>query len=170
MLNLNRAMVIGNITRDLEVRYTPNGQAVTNFGVATNRRWNDSDGNQKEAVEYHEIVAWGKLAEIAGQYAKKGQKVYVEGRLQTRSWEGQDGAKRNKTEIIAENFILLSPKSGDIAASRDSVEVDVNKDKKEIKAKPKKSADTADEKSSDKGNKDKQEDNDEEINLDDIPF
>lgn len=148
MLNLNRAMVLGNITRDIEVRNTPNGQAVANFAVATNRRWSDSDGNQKEAVEYHEIVAWGKLAEIANQYAKKGSKVYIEGRLQTRTWEGQDGVKRQRTEIIAENLILLSPK-GEGASYPAEDKTEEKEDKKESK----------EEKSSD-----------DEINLDDIPF
>lgn len=119
MLNLNRAMILGNSTRDAEMRYIPSGQAVTHFAVATNRKWTDKAGQSQEQVEYHEIVAWGKLGEIAAQIVKKGTKVYVEGRLQTQQWEGQDGAKRNKTEIVAENIIALSPKgagSGDYTA------------------------------------------------------
>jgi len=106
-MDLNRAMIIGNMTRDPEVRTIPSGQAVANFGIATNRSWTGQDGKKQTAVEYHNIVVWGKLAEICGQYLKKGQKVYIEGRLQTRDWEGQDGVKRTKTEIVAENMIML---------------------------------------------------------------
>jgi len=112
MLNLNRAQVIGNLTRDPEMRYTPNGQAVANFTVATNRRWKNSDGSDGEATEYHDIVVWGKQAENVSPMLKKGGPVYVEGRLQTRNWEGQDGVKRYKTEIISDNIIVLSSKSG----------------------------------------------------------
>lgn len=109
-MNLNKAMIIGNVTRDPEVRTTPSGQTVTSFGVATNRRWKDQSGQQKEQVEYHNVVAWRKLADIIGQYVKKGSKIYVEGRLQTRSWDDQSGVKRYKTEIIAENMIMLDKK------------------------------------------------------------
>lgn len=107
-MDLNRAMIIGNMTRDPEVRTIPSGQAVANFSIATNRNWTGTDGKKQTAVEYHNVVVWGKLAEICGQYLKKGQKVYIEGRLQTRDWEGQDGVKRTKTEIVAENMIMLS--------------------------------------------------------------
>jgi len=115
MLNLNRATIIGNLTREPELRYTPGGQPVTSFGVATNRSWNDQTGEKKEEVEFHEVVAWGKLAEICTQILGKGKKVYVEGRLKTRQWEAPDGAKRQKTEIIAENVIALDPKSASSA-------------------------------------------------------
>ncbi len=111
-MNLNKAMIIGNVTRDPEVRTTPNGQNVTSFGVATNRRWKDQSGQQQEQVEYHNVVAWRKLAEIVGQYVKKGSKVYIEGRLQTRSWDDQSGVKRYRTEIIAENMIMLDRPGG----------------------------------------------------------
>ncbi|HEC21004.1 MAG TPA: single-stranded DNA-binding protein, partial [Candidatus Peregrinibacteria bacterium] len=104
MYSLNRAQIIGNLTRDPEVRQTPNGQSVTTLGVATNRAWKDPEGNQKEAVEFHNIVAWGKLAEICGQYLRKGVKVYFEGRLQTRNWENESGVKQYRTEIVAENM------------------------------------------------------------------
>lgn len=108
MLSLNRATIIGNLTRDPELRYTPNGSAVASFGVATNRSYIDqSSGEKKESVEFHDVVTWGKLAEICGQILSKGRKVYIEGRLQTRSWEGQDGVKRQKTEIVAENMLVL---------------------------------------------------------------
>ncbi len=106
-MNLNRATIIGNLTRDPEIRNTPNGVTVTTFTVATNFIWNDPNGQRQEKVEFHNIVAWRKLGEICGQYLKKGAKVYVEGRLQTREWVGQDGIKRYRTEIIAENMIML---------------------------------------------------------------
>jgi len=106
-MNLNRAMIIGNLTRDPETRTTPSGQTVTNFSVATTYSYKDQSGNRVDKPEYHNIVAWGKLAEICQQYLGKGRKVYVEGRLQTRDWEGQDGVKRYRTEIIADNMIML---------------------------------------------------------------
>lgn len=111
-MNLNRAMIIGNLTRDPEVRTTTTGQNVASFGVATNHSWTDKSGQKQERAEFHNIVVWGKLAEICGQYLSKGRKVYIEGRLQTREWEGQDGAKRNRTEIIAENMIMLDRGTG----------------------------------------------------------
>jgi single-strand DNA-binding protein len=107
MLSLNRAQILGNLTRDPEMRFTPNGQAVANFAVATNRKWKNQDGTDGEAVEYHDIVVWGKQAENVTPMLKKGEAVFVEGRLQTRNWEGQDGVKRFKTEIIAESVIVL---------------------------------------------------------------
>ncbi|MEA1909829.1 MAG: single-stranded DNA-binding protein [Patescibacteria group bacterium] len=107
MRDLNKAMVIGNMTRDPEIRQIPSGQSVASFAVATNRSWNDASGELQKAVEYTEVVAWGKLAEIAGQILKKGRRVYVEGRLQTRNWEGQDGVKRYRTEVIASDLIVL---------------------------------------------------------------
>ena len=111
-MNLNRAMIIGNLTRDPEVRTTPAGKTVANFGVATNHAWNDSAGQKQEKVEFHNIVAWSKLADICAQFLAKGRKVYVEGRLQTREWEGQDGVKRYRTEIIADNMIMLDRANG----------------------------------------------------------
>lgn len=112
MLNLNRAQVLGNLTRDPEMRFTPNGQAVSNFTVATNRRWKNQDGTDGEATEYHDIVVWGKQAENVTPMIKKGDPCLVEGRLQTRNWEGQDGVKRYKTEIIAETVIALGSRGG----------------------------------------------------------
>jgi len=106
-MNLNKAMIIGNLTRDPEIRTTPNGQTVATFTVATNLVWADGSGQKKEKVEFHNVVAWRRLAEICGQYLKKGSKVYIEGRLQTRDWVGQDGVKRYRTEIITENMIML---------------------------------------------------------------
>ena len=111
-------MFIGNIVNDPEMRTTPNGQNVTSFRVATNRRWkNQTTGEYNEDAQYHNIVAWGKLAEICSQYMTKGMKVYVEGRLTHRSWDDQQtGQKRYMTEVVAENAIMLSRKEGAQAA------------------------------------------------------
>jgi len=99
---LNKAFVVGRLTRDPEMRTTPSGQKVTSIGLATNRVFKDKDGNKQEQPEFHNVVLWGRLAEVASQYLVKGQEMLVEGRLQTRSWDGQDGVKRYRTEIIAE--------------------------------------------------------------------
>jgi single-strand DNA-binding protein len=110
-MDLNKVMLIGNITRDPELRSTASGQSVASFSIATNRVWKDpSSGERRESAEFHNIVAWGKLAEICGQYLRKGSKLYVEGRLQTRNWQGQDGNKRYTTEIVMENMIMLDRK------------------------------------------------------------
>lgn len=106
-MDLNKVQIIGNITQDIELKATPNGQNVTNFSVATNRNWTDSSGMKQEQAEFHNVVLWWKLAEIAGQYLGKWRKVYIEGRLQTRNWEAQDGTKRYRTEIVGENLIML---------------------------------------------------------------
>lgn len=106
-MNLNRAQLIGNLTRDPETRTTPNGQTVSSFGVATSSQWKDASGQKQERVEFHNVVAWGKLADICQQYLGKGRKVFVEGRIQTREWQGTDGVKKNRTEIVAENMIML---------------------------------------------------------------
>jgi len=113
MNSLNRAQIIGNLTRDPEVRSTPSGQQVANFGVATSRQWTDAQGTKQEKTEFHNVVAWGKLGEICGQYLAKGKKVFIEGRLETREWETPEGQKRQRTEIIADEMIMLSPKSSD---------------------------------------------------------
>ena len=110
MYSLNRASIIGNLTKDPELRQTANGNSVASFSVATNRRWTGSDGQPAEETEFHNVVAWGKLAEVCAEYLKKGQKVYIEGRLKTRSWEGENGNKNYRTEIIAENMIMLQKK------------------------------------------------------------
>lgn len=103
-MNVNKAIICGNLTRDPEERTLPSGQPVSSFAVATNRVWTDADGQKQEQAEFHNVVAFGKLAEICNQYLSKGRLVYVEGRLQTRTWEGQDGVKRNRTEIVAETM------------------------------------------------------------------
>ncbi len=119
MMSLNRAQLIGNLTRDPELRTTTSGQTVANFSVATSSVWTDNAGQRQEKTEFHNIVAWGKLADICGQYLVKGRRVFVEGRLQTRDWETQDGQKRQKTEIVADNMIMLDrpPQAGGGAAA-----------------------------------------------------
>lgn len=107
--SLNKVLLIGNLTVDPELRYTPQGTAVATFSVATNRNWTDQAGQPQEAVEFTRCVAWAKLAEVCSQILKKGKKVYLEGRLQTREWESQDKTKRRTTEVIVENMIALSP-------------------------------------------------------------
>lgn len=111
-MNLNKAMIIGNLTRDPEIKNIPSGQTVASFAIATNFTWTDASGQKQEKVEFHNVVAWKRLAEICGQYLKKGSKVYIEGRLQTRDWAGQDGVKRYRTEIIIENMIMLGGNGG----------------------------------------------------------
>lgn len=111
-LSLNKAFIIGRLTRDPESRTTPNGQRVTSISVATNRTFKDKDGNKQEQVEFHNIVIWGRLAEIASQYLIKGQETMIEGRIQTRSWDGKDGTKKYRTEIVAESLQLGSKPGG----------------------------------------------------------
>ena len=106
-MDLNRAQLIGNVTRDPESRTTTTGQNVCSFSIATNSQWTDAQGQKQTRVEYHNIVAWQKLADICAQYLAKGRKVYVEGRLQTREYTTQDGQKKSRTEITAENMIIL---------------------------------------------------------------
>lgn len=110
-MDLNRATIIGRLTRDPELRSLASGRSVASFSVATNRQWADPNGQKQKQVEYHNIVVWSKLAETASQYLHKGSRVYVEGRLQTREWTGQDGAKRSRTEIVCDNFIMLDSRT-----------------------------------------------------------
>ncbi len=111
-MNLNKVMLIGNLTRDPELRTTPNGLNVASFAIATNRVWTDQSGQKQEKAEFHNIVAWRKLADICSQYLKKGAKIYAEGYLQTRDWTGEDGVKRYRTEIVLENMIMLDRPGG----------------------------------------------------------
>lgn len=123
--SLNKVILIGNLTRDPELRYTPQGTAVCTFGVATNRQWATDSGEKKEDVEFHRIVAWNKLAEICANLLKKGRKVYVEGRLQTRSWTGQDNVSRNQTEVVISDMIILDKKEvGSETGSSEEVDVE----------------------------------------------
>lgn len=110
-MDLNKVQIIWNITQDIELKQTPTWQNVCTLSVATNRSWVDGSWMKQDVAEFHSIVLWGKLAEIAGQYLTKWKKVYIEWRLQTRSWEAQDGTKRYKTEIVWENMIMLDSKS-----------------------------------------------------------
>ncbi|MBI2798131.1 single-stranded DNA-binding protein [Candidatus Saccharibacteria bacterium] len=156
--DFNQAIVMGNLTRDPELRTTPSGQSVASFAVATNRSWQDPSGERKDAVEYHDIVAWGKLGELASSYLQKGRKVLVVGRLQTRSWEGNDGVKRQKTEIVATdiNFVDRMNAGGDAGS-----DAGFNQDPDaQAPAKPATKKDGV--KIEDMGDGD--------INLDDIPF
>lgn len=163
--SLNRAQLIGNLTRDPELRYTPNGKAVCSFGIATNRYWTTESGEKKEEADFHNIVAWGKLAELCSQFLAKGRKVFVEGRLATRSWTAQDGAQKSRTEIVIDDMILLDNKGAGGAAT-------VEQGQKPVKAAPKhKKAEEEPVKGEEQeeapvpaGNKE------EEVSPDDIPF
>ncbi len=149
MKDLNMVFLMGNLTRDPELRYTPNGQAVANFTIATNRRWTDNDGQQKDAAEFTDVVVWGKIAETVANYLKKGRRIHVIGRLQTRSWEAQDGSKRYKTEVIATDVTFLDKKDAD--SDFDGVDVEPQEDTSKSKGKNKKEIS-------------------EEIDIEDIPF
>ena len=124
MAGINKAILIGRLGSDPEVRYTPSGVAVANFNIATSEEWKDKDsGEKKERTEWHRIVAWSKLGEICGEYLSKGRQVYIEGRIQTRSWEDRDGNKRYTTEIVAADVQFLGGRdagSGARAASGES--------------------------------------------------
>jgi single-strand DNA-binding protein len=119
---LNKVMLIGNLGRDPEVRSTASGQPVANFTLATNRRWTDKNGQRQEQTEWHNIVVWGKQAEIAGRYLTKGKQIYVEGHLQTRSWDDrQSGEKKYRTEVVCDFFQMLGQRGGgDLEASAPS--------------------------------------------------
>jgi single-strand DNA-binding protein len=151
--SFNQAIVMGNLTRDPELRSTPSGQQVASFAVATNRTWLDAGGERKEAADYHEIVAWGKLGELAAQYLSKGRKVMVIGRLQTQSWE-KDGIKRQRTEIVASDINFLDSRTDGAGATSGSSSAPV------APSAPARSGDVVIDDLDTNG----------EINLDDIPF
>lgn len=131
--SLNRVMLIGNVTRDPELRYTPQGNAVTTFGLATNRSWKMESGEIKEEAEFHRLVAWNKLAELCSQLITKGRKIYVEGRLQTRSWTGTaDNLQHTVTEIVIDDMILLDSKFAQ-AAKKEAASVSPAADSGELK-------------------------------------
>lgn len=149
--DLNKVMIIGNLTRDPELKTTPNGQQVVNLGVATNRSWKGADGQAQEAAEFHNVEAWGKLAEIIGQYLTKGRRAYFEGRLQTDSWEDKEtGGKRSRTKIVAQDMILLDSRGA--AADQSPAQPTEAEASQESGSKAAKGAKT------------------EEASLDDIPF
>src|ERR1035437_6178796 len=134
--SLNRVQLIGNLTRDPELRYTPSGTAVCSFSIATNRNWTTDTVEKKEEVEFHRIVAWNKLAEICSQFLTKGRKVFVEGRITTRSWDAQDGTKKQTTEIIINNMILLDNRrtGTEEPVAEEAVEEEAPKEKESKKA------------------------------------
>lgn len=149
--SFNQAIVMGNLTRDPELRTTPTGQQVVSFAVATNRTWQDASGERKEAVEFHEIVAWGKLAELANQYLSKGRKVMVVGRLQTQQWE-KDGVKQRRTEIVANDINFLDrPGDAPAGSGNSPAAEDVDQTKGSGDVVP-------------------EDVGDDQVNLDDIPF
>jgi len=154
-MNLNKAFILGNLTRDPEMRQTPSGQSVVNFGVATNRMWTDPTGNKQTQTEFHNIVVWGRLAEIAKQYLAKGRLVFIEGRLVTRSWQDQQGQKKYRTEIVTENM-QLGPRFNSPNAAVNPVQPAAIK--VETETLPEVQLDEPDNKST------------EEINIDNIPF
>ena len=149
---LNKAMLIGNLTRDPELKALPSGIKVASLSMATNRVWKDKDGSRKEATDYHNVVAFGRQAETLAQYCKKGSSLYIEGRIQTRSWEGQDGKKNYRTEIVLENF-QFGPKATGMGGGAPKQGGDSEAPQKDAPA----DLDTI-------------EYPDEEINLEDIPF
>ncbi|HRN96310.1 MAG TPA: single-stranded DNA-binding protein [Candidatus Levybacteria bacterium] len=154
--SLNRVELIGNLTRDPELRYTPQGTAVCTIGIATNRTWQTENGEKKEDVEFHRVIAWNKLAELCSQLLTKGRKVYVEGRLQTRSWTAQDGAQKSLTEIVINDMLILdSKRSVDASEGVDEIPED---EPSQAASKPVAKK------------KEKQAPVEEEINPDDIPF
>ena len=166
--SLNKVSLIGNLTRDPELRFTPQGTAVCTFGLATNRQWTTESGEKKEDVEFHRIVAWNKLAELCAQLLTKGRKAYVEGRLQTRSWNAQDGAQRTTTEIVISSMIILDSKRGQSREGFDYPDKEISEEgvapiKKEEGAKKTKAKKAPKDKES-KGSGDKTEiENEEEI-------
>ncbi len=113
MRSVNKVILIGNLTRDPEMRQTPNGQQVTTFGIATNRQWMSKDGQKHSSAEFHELVAWARLADICGQYLRKGKLIYVEGYLKTRVWDTPEGIRRHKTEVIVQDMIMLEKRPRD---------------------------------------------------------
>ncbi len=137
--SLNKVMLIGNLTRDPEMRYTPQGTAVCTFGLATNRQWTTDTGEKKEDAEFHNLVAWNKLAEICAQLLKKGRKVYVEGRLSTRSWQGQDGTQKQRTEVVISDMVILDRKTDEPS----EVEIPEEVVEKPVKGKSKKKEEIA---------------------------
>ena len=168
--SLNRVQLIGNLTRDPELRYTPNGTAVCSFGLATNRSWKTDAGEKHDEAEFHNIVAWNKLAELCSQFLVKGRKVFVEGRLATRTWTGQDGAQRNRTEVVISDMILLDSNrgAGAVVSSSEAVE-EVTKESKGTE-KAVSETETKDKKVTAKKKESVAEPVSEEVVPDDIPF
>ncbi len=127
---INKALIYGNLTRDPELKSLPSGMQVCEFGVATNRVWKDKNGARQESTDYHNIVVFGRQAELVKQYLHKGNGVFVEGRMQTRSWDAQDGSKRYRTEVVADR-IQFGPKSGSVQPQSETTAGKASQDKKE---------------------------------------
>ncbi len=180
--SLNKVQLIGNLTRDPELRYTPQGTAVCTVGLATNRTWTTDAGEKKEEAEFHRLVAWNKLAELCAQLLFKGRRIYVEGRLQTRSWQAQDGTQRQTTEIVVSDMMILdsrrqeggeeqgvpesTPQEVAVAPTESAPPAEAiaepkEKEEKEVKEKPAKSKKAAGK------DEDKQE---ADVSAEDIPF
>ncbi len=173
--SINRVIILGNLTRDPELKYTPNGAPVCTFGVATNRSWTTAEGQTKEDTQYHRIVAWNKVAELCGKLLTKGKKVYVEGRLSYRSFTGKDGQQRNITEIVLDDFIVFNNGKRAEApeeAKEETAEAAEVVSTEEQLPPPEESAQPAGSKKKSKSpEKEKVEKEEEEIvNPDDIPF
>lgn len=173
--SLNRVQLIGNLTRDPELRYTPNGNGVCTFGIATNRSWTTDSGEKREEVDFHRIVAWNKLAELCSQFLTKGRKVYVEGRLSTRNWTGQDGAQKTTTEVVIDDMILLDNKqSGSSQQSSRSEEFNESEpeanDEQPAQAKKPSKKEQVEDQESGSGQGNESEGGDAEVAPDDIPF
>jgi len=166
--SLNRVILIGNLTRDPELKYTPSGTAVCTFGVATNRNWTTSDGSNKEEVQYHRIVAWQKLAELCAKILTKGRKVYLEGRITYRTFTGKDGQQRSVTEIVLDDFIVFGNGGKKVAETGDG-EATANKEKTEEKS-AEKVAESAEEASVEETVDQPANQNQEDVNPEDIPF
>jgi len=164
--SLNKVMLIGNLTRDPDMRYTPQGTAVCTFGLATNRSWNTESGEKKEDVEFHNLVAWNKLAEICAQLLKKGRKVYVEGRLSTRSWQGQDGTQKQRTEIVISDMVILDRKEETAGEPIDIPEPGLEPQVPPEEVSPKKAA----KKEKKEKKAEKEPEKEEEPSEEDIPF
>ncbi len=162
--SLNKVTLIGNLTRDPELRYTPTGAAVCTLGVATNRTWVTDAGEKKEETEFHRVVAWNKLAELCSQLLSKGRKVYVEGRLRTSAWQAQDGSQRTSTEIVIEDMIVLDSKKPVGATGEEATAAEVPS-VTPAPAKKKSSKGEASEEESHQSNAVS-----ENVNPDDIPF
>ncbi len=167
--SLNRVQLIGNMTRDPELRYTPSGTAVCSFSLATNRNWTTDQGEKKEDAEFHRIVAWNKLAELCSQFLVKGRKVYVEGRLQTRNWTAQDGTQRNSTEVVIDEMILLDSKRPTDATNTGESAQKTQEKEEASPSESEKSKESKQEEEKKEPPKEKKQD-EEEVAPDDIPF
>ncbi len=167
--SINKVTILGNLTRDPELKYTPNGAPVCTFGVATNRTWTTAEGQVKEDVQYHRIVAWNKVAELCGKLLTKGKKVYVEGRLSYRTFTGKDGLQKSITEIVLDDFIVFNSARRPFEERKEEVPQEKVEEKvTEKKTTPKKSK-KEEEKPQEKSEVE-QKDEDEIIDPDDIPF